>query len=96
MNPEFERCLRNQKIKVFSRGKTLADKELKVAVSDIEQAKITFQNDNYKWATIQCYYSMFHSARALLYIRNYKERSHHCLIVAIRALYVEKNYYPCI
>jgi len=27
MNPEFERCLRNQKIKVFSRGKTLADKE---------------------------------------------------------------------
>jgi len=39
MNPEFERCLRNQKIKVFSRGKTLADKELKVAASDLEQAK---------------------------------------------------------
>ena len=94
MNPEFERCLRSQKIKVFSRGKTLADKELKVAASDLEQAKITFEDDNYKWATIQCYYSMFHSARALLYIRNYRERSHHCLIVAIRVLYVEKKLLP--
>ena len=94
MNPEFERCLRSQKIKVFSRGKTLAGKELKVAASDLEQAKITFKNDNYKWATIQCYYSMFHSARALLYARNYRERSHHCLIVAIRSLYVEEKLLP--
>ncbi|GAH53360.1 unnamed protein product [marine sediment metagenome] len=94
MNPEFERCLRSQKIKAFSRGKMLADKELKVAASDLEQAKITFEDDNYKWATIQCYYSMFHSARALLYIRNYRERSHHCLIVAIRVLYVEKKLLP--
>ena len=39
MNPEFERCLKSQKIKVFSRGKMLADKELKVAASDLEQAK---------------------------------------------------------
>jgi len=72
----------------------LADKELKVAASDLEQAKITFKNDNYKWATIQCYYSMFHSARALLYIKNYRERSHHCLIVAIRSLYVEEKLLP--
>ena len=72
----------------------LADKELKVAASDLEQAKITFKNDNYKWATIQCYYSMFHSARALLYIKNYRERSHYCLIVAIRSLYVEEKLLP--
>lgn len=40
---------------------------------------------------MQCYYSVFHSARALLYVRNYRERSHHCLIVAIRALYVSEK-----
>lgn len=94
MNPEFERCLRSQKIKVFSLGKMLADKELEVAASDLEQEKITFKNDNSKWATIQCYYSMFHSARALLYIKNYRERSHYCLIVAIRSLYVEEKLLP--
>jgi len=91
MNPEFKKCLKNQKIKVFSRGKTLTNKELKVAASDLEQAKISLKGNNYKWATIQCYYSMFHSARALLYVKNYRERSHHCLIVAIRELYVEKK-----
>jgi len=37
---------------------------------------------------------MFHSARALLYIKNYRERSHHCLIVAIRSLYVEEKLLP--
>ena len=94
MNPEFEKCLKNQKIKVFSRGKTLTNKELKVAASDLEQAKISLKGNNYKWATIQCYYSMFHSARALLYVKNYRERSHHCLIVAIRELYVEKKLLP--
>lgn len=35
------------------------------------------------------YYSMFHSARALIYDKNYRERNHYCLIVALRALYVE-------
>ena len=34
---------------------------------------------------------MFHSARALLYCKNYRERSHFCLGEAIRALYVEKG-----
>jgi uncharacterized protein (UPF0332 family) len=73
----------------------LAPKELDVAKSDFEQAKISFKdNKNYKWSTIQCYYSMFHAARALLYINNYREKSHHCLIVAIKALYIEKKLLP--
>jgi uncharacterized protein (UPF0332 family) len=92
MNPEFQQCLKNQKIKRFTPGRKLAIKEIKVAKSDFEQAKISFMtNKNYKWSTIQCYYSMFHAARALLYIKNYREKSHYCLIVAIKALYVEKG-----
>ena len=34
---------------------------------------------------------MFHSARALLYIKGYREKSHFCLIESIRSLYVEKG-----
>ena len=94
MNPEFEKCLKKNKIRKFSRGKFLAEKELKIAGSDLQQAKTTFSENNYKWATIQCYFSMFHSARALLYVKGYKEKSHHCLIVAIRALYVENKLLP--
>ena len=35
--------------------------------------------------------SMFHTARALLYAQGYREKSHFCLIEAIRSLYVEKG-----
>ena len=34
---------------------------------------------------------MFHSAKALLYLKNYREKSHYCLIVAICTLYVEEK-----
>ena len=37
---------------------------------------------------------MFHSARALLYSKNLRERSHYCLIAAIKALYVDTKKIP--
>ena len=40
------------------------------------------------------HYSMFHSARALLYSRNLREHSHFCLIEAIRILFVETKQIP--
>ena len=43
----------------------------------------------HKYATINSYYSIFHAARALLYSQGYRERSHHCLSIAIEALFVE-------
>lgn len=94
MNHEFEDCKKKNKIKRFSRGKSLVEKELRIAKSDLKRAKASFKNKDNKWATIQSYYSMFHSARALLYAKNYRERSHYCLIVAIRTLYVEKKLLP--
>lgn len=34
---------------------------------------------------------MFHSARALVFSEGYRERSHYCLRVAIKELFVEEN-----
>lgn len=87
----FEKCLKNGKIKEFSRGKSLVDKEVNSAESDLKWAKESLKDENYKWATIQTYYSMFHSARALLYKKGYREKSHSCLIESVRVLYVEKG-----
>lgn len=94
MNLEYEDCIKRGKIKPFSRGKTLAGKEIETAISDLERAKKTYLERDYKWATIQIYYSMFHGARALLYIKNLREHSHFCLILAIRALYVDTKQLP--
>ena len=91
MSSEFQECLNKGKIREFSRGKSLAKKELKTAGEDFIDAKDSFSREKYKWSTVQSYYAMFHSARALLYIKNYRERSHYCLIVALRALYTDKK-----
>lgn len=90
-SPEFQKCLENKKIKPFPKGKTLVSKELEVAKDDWKIAKESLNKKNYKWSTIQSYYSMFHAARALLYNQGYRERSHYCLVVGIRELYVNKN-----
>jgi len=88
MSPEFKDCLARGKIKNFSPGKNLAPKELRLAGDDLHSARKSFAEGNCKWSIIQSYYSMFHSARALLYRKSYRERSHFCLIEAIRFLYV--------
>jgi len=94
MNPEFEKCLKRNKIRKFPRGKILAKKDLKTSQEDLKVAEESFISKKYKWSTIQAYYSLFHSARALLFARNYREKSHYALIVAIKALYVEQRLLP--
>lgn len=89
MSQEFKKCLERGKIKIFSPGPKLAKKELKLADEDLKMATKSFKGENYRWSIIQSYYSMFHSARALLYSKKYREKSHYCLIEAIRTLFVE-------
>lgn len=88
---DFQKCLEKGKLKSFPKGRTLVWKEVNLAEEDFKIAQESFEIGNYKWSTIQSYYSMFHSARALLYYQGYRERNHYCLIVAIRELYVNKN-----
>ena len=90
-NTKYKDCLKKGKIREFSRGKALVSKELDLALSDYDSAEESIERENYKWCTIQTYYSMFHSARALLYSNNLREKSHVCLIEAIRTLYVNKE-----
>lgn len=87
--PEFKECLSLGKIKKFPSAVKLVSKELKSAKEDLETAQVSFRAQNFKWATIQTYYSMFHAARALIFSKGYRERSHYCLIVALRTFFVE-------
>jgi len=91
VNRDFEQCLENKKIVPFARGQNLVRKELSVAKSDLSEAKASYENERYKWSTIQAYYAMFHTARALIYSRGYREKSHYCLAVALRALFVDEG-----
>jgi len=91
VNQEFRQCLDSKKIISFARGKRLVKKELSVARSDLSDAKAGYENERYKWSTIQGYYAMFHAARALIHSRGYREKSHYCLAVALKALFVDEG-----
>lgn len=91
MNQEFSQCLASKRIVPFPSGKDLVLKELSAARSDLLDARESLGNERHKWSTIQAYYAMFHAARALVYSRGYRERSHYCLAVALRALFVEEG-----
>lgn len=91
MSQEFNKCLKQGKIKSFTPGPRLSGKGLKLAKEDLSSSLKSLSENNHKWSIIQSYYSMFHSARALLYQKGYREKSHFCLIESIRTLFVEKG-----
>jgi len=66
----------------------LVEKELAAARADLKDARDSLKFKKSKWATIQGYYSMFHSARALLFAKGFREKTHHALLVGIQELYV--------
>jgi uncharacterized protein (UPF0332 family) len=91
VNREFKQCLENGKIIPFEKGQELVNKEFAVARSDIQDAKAGYEERRYKWSTIQAYYAMFHAVRALVYSRGYREKSHYCLSVALKALFIDEG-----
>lgn len=83
MSFKFNQLLKERKLVKIRPNKSLLLKEIKGAEADLETAKRSLRDENFKWATIQGYYSMFHSARALLYSKGFREKSHYALLVAI-------------
>ncbi|MGF7119316.1 HEPN domain-containing protein [Methanobacterium oryzae] len=69
----------------------LIEKEINEARYDLKSAENSINNENYKWAIVQSYYSMFHAFRGLLFSRGYREKSHAGLKFAIKTLFVNNG-----
>ncbi len=91
MDERFERCLRERKLVKEKPQPDLVEKELMAAKSDLETAENSISEGNFKWATVQAYYTMFHTAKALITSKGYREKSHACLSIALNALFVDTN-----
>jgi uncharacterized protein (UPF0332 family) len=84
---DFQNCMQEGRILAFGDGPKLAAKQLEIAKGDLAEAKDSIERGRWKWATVQAYYSMFHTARALLFFKGFREKSHRCLRVAVAHLY---------
>jgi len=88
-NIELQKAIEKKRILHFAQGKRQVKKELEEAENDLTEALNRFESEKYKYATITGYYSMFHSARALIYSKGYREKSHYYLLVALNSLFVD-------
>jgi uncharacterized protein (UPF0332 family) len=79
MTDTFEECLKKGLIKPFPRNTENIGRELASAEYDRRLAHESFSREDYLWATVQAYYAMFHSARAVLFDAGYREKSHQCV-----------------
>jgi uncharacterized protein (UPF0332 family) len=83
----LQRLLAERKVTRIRSDKKLVLKEIEGAEHDLSRARVTYSEEDYKWATIPAYYCMFHSARALLYSKGFREKSHRALLIAIGELF---------
>lgn len=87
MSLRIQTLLTERKLVRASVSRAMILKETTAARNDLRDAKDSLESKKHKWATVQGYYSMFHSARALLYNKGFREKSHYALLLAIRELY---------
>ena len=90
LSPALQKLLEERKLVRIKPDKKLVLKEMAAAKPDLKDARESIALKKFKWATIQGYYSMFHSARALLFAKGYREKTHYALLVAIREAYANE------
>ena len=86
----FEKCIEKRKLRKIGVQHDLIKKELESSRYDAGRAEFSLSHDDPKWATVQAYYSMFHTAKALVLSKGYKEKSHPCLAIALEKLFSDR------
>jgi len=82
----IEELIQKGFLKRIKPNEKMVDKEIKEAEYDIEKARESFGNKDYKWSTIKAYYAMFHASRAVLISYGLKDRRHFAVGMTLEEL----------
>ena len=88
---DFQRCIKERRLVKIKPSKEMIQKEIESAEYDLERARNSLDQGDFKWTAIQSYYSMFHASKALVLKKGYREKSHICLVIALKELYVKED-----
>lgn len=83
----FRDCLSKGLIKQDKSAPKRVNKSLEIAERFLISAKKNLEIEELEMSEIASYNSIFHSARSLLFKKGYTERSHICVILALKELY---------
>jgi len=90
----FKDCLSKGLIKKDKSATGRVKKSLEIAERFLISSKKNFEIKEFEMSELASYNSIFHSARSLLFNKEYVERSHICVILALKEFY--KNNYEII
>ncbi|MFH1588461.1 MAG: HEPN domain-containing protein [Candidatus Diapherotrites archaeon] len=86
----FEWCLKQKEgIKRIKPNQKLCEEYQEKTTEDLKAANLLFENKLYSWSIITCYYSMYHSATALLSLIGFKSKNHACTIACLNHIFEE-------
>jgi uncharacterized protein (UPF0332 family) len=84
---DFEDCVSEGLLRRMPPSRERAESSLRAAERWLEEADIGLKNGAFNSSVLSSYLAMFHSARAVLYLDGYREKSHYCI-----ARYLEEKY----
>lgn len=87
---DIKECLEKGLLKRDKPSLDKAKKSLEIAKLKLEKAKELLKLNILDMAEVNCYSSMFHSSRALLFRDGFKERSHYAIYVYLKERYSDK------
>ncbi len=84
---DFEDCMRKGLLRNIPPSKEKAESSLKAAERWLEEATQGFGIKTFNSSVLSSYLTMFHAARAILFMDGFREKSHYCI-----ARYLEEKY----
>jgi len=85
----FEDCLKEGLIKEKKEAVYRVRKSIEIALKFLRSAERNFEIQENETCVMVAYNSIFHSCRSLLFNKGYVEKSHFCLVMALKFLYKE-------
>ena len=87
----FKDCLSKGLIRKDKSAPERVKKSLEIAERFLSSSKKNIEIKELEMSEIASYNSIFHAARSLLFNKGYIERSHVCVIIALRELYIKED-----
>ncbi|MEW5955968.1 MAG: HEPN domain-containing protein [Candidatus Micrarchaeota archaeon] len=83
---DVEKYVLEGRLRKIKPAEDLVAKEFREAAYDFSRAKKAFDEEDFKWATVKAYYSMFHAAKAVLFKIGLQEKSHYVISEVLEEL----------
>ena len=88
---DFEDCIREGLLRKIPPSKEKARSSIAAALKWLGEAEKDLSAEAFNSSVISSYLAMFHSARALLFLDGFREKSHYCIARYLEEKYVKRK-----